>query len=406
MTGLNENTIKVKLFRTRQKLLKAAQRLTRGSFASMSELTAGIRPAEVEQVSDLREEPCIARFRIISKRCWRASTCRGSAAAASGRMRRVPRAKLQGMQEQAALIRELRAPEDFAADPRPGFYARVMERIEARGPDLHLESLHRIRLRPPHRRGLAGAGVAAGRLSGDLGALGRRSHDRAAAIAAGGPPDADRGGGRRRPARVITQVDQSSARPVVRGRRSWPIWSPIGNNNRTYGVAACKSQSDWNAGVVFLAGAAVGALTMQMGLHERLHRTVSAATLPVLRKAPTNDALVQRFKTELNLSADQTDKIAMVLDDYREYYQSLQDQLDDVRSTGKIASCRSSTNSSAPSSRRSWATCSRSSKPNNRLRAARLARRQLFGRSAILRSSASHSRDSTSSGIACGSIPL
>ena len=28
MTGLNENTIKVKLFRTRQKLLKAASRLT------------------------------------------------------------------------------------------------------------------------------------------------------------------------------------------------------------------------------------------------------------------------------------------------------------------------------------------------------------------------------------------
>jgi RNA polymerase sigma-70 factor (ECF subfamily) len=31
MTGLNENTIKVKLFRTRQKLLKAAGRFTRGS---------------------------------------------------------------------------------------------------------------------------------------------------------------------------------------------------------------------------------------------------------------------------------------------------------------------------------------------------------------------------------------
>jgi RNA polymerase sigma-70 factor, ECF subfamily len=30
MTGMNENTIKVKLFRTRQKLLKAASRLTRG----------------------------------------------------------------------------------------------------------------------------------------------------------------------------------------------------------------------------------------------------------------------------------------------------------------------------------------------------------------------------------------
>ena len=33
MTGMNENTIKVKLFRTRQKLLKAAQRLGRGRSA-------------------------------------------------------------------------------------------------------------------------------------------------------------------------------------------------------------------------------------------------------------------------------------------------------------------------------------------------------------------------------------
>ena len=87
--------------------------------------------------------------------------------------------------------------------------------------------------------------------------------------------------------------------------------------------------------VVFLAGAAVGALFMQMGLHERLHRTVSAATAPSVRKAATNDALVQRFKTELDLSGDQTEKIALVLGDYREYYHSLQDQLDDVRSTGK-----------------------------------------------------------------------
>jgi len=31
MTGMNENTIKVKLFRARQKLVKAAQRLNRGA---------------------------------------------------------------------------------------------------------------------------------------------------------------------------------------------------------------------------------------------------------------------------------------------------------------------------------------------------------------------------------------
>lgn len=101
---------------------------------------------------------------------------------------------------------------------------------------------------------------------------------------------------------------------------------PAGKNPKVIGTLV----------LVFLAGGAVGALTMQMGLHERLHRTVSAASVPApVHKASTNDALVQRFKTELNLSGDQTDKIAMVLEDYRQYYQSLQDQLDDVRSTGK-----------------------------------------------------------------------
>ena len=34
MTGMNENTIKVKLFRARQKLVKAAQRLDRAPVAS------------------------------------------------------------------------------------------------------------------------------------------------------------------------------------------------------------------------------------------------------------------------------------------------------------------------------------------------------------------------------------
>ena len=44
------------------------------------------------------------------------------------------RTEVQGMQEQTALLRELRSPADFTADLRPGFYARVMERIEAEGP--------------------------------------------------------------------------------------------------------------------------------------------------------------------------------------------------------------------------------------------------------------------------------
>jgi hypothetical protein len=100
---------------------------------------------------------------------------------------------------------------------------------------------------------------------------------------------------------------------------------PAGKNPKVIGTLV----------VVFLAGAAVGALTMQLGLHDKLHRTVSAASRPPARKASSNDAVVQRFKSELNLSPSQTDSIAMVLDDYRHYYQNLQDQLDDVRATGK-----------------------------------------------------------------------
>jgi hypothetical protein len=80
--------------------------------------------------------------------------------------------------------------------------------------------------------------------------------------------------------------------------------------------------------LVFLAGAASGALWMQLGLHDKLHRnSVSAAS--------SRDAVLQKFRTELGLSSTQTDKIGKVLEDYTQYYQSLQDQLDDVRATGK-----------------------------------------------------------------------
>ena len=85
--------------------------------------------------------------------------------------------------------------------------------------------------------------------------------------------------------------------------------------------------------VVFLAGAAAGALAMQLGLHDKLHRTAAAASKPDPLAA--KDAVLQRFKTELNLTSAQTQQISSILDDYRHYYQSLQDQLDDVRALGK-----------------------------------------------------------------------
>lgn len=81
--------------------------------------------------------------------------------------------------------------------------------------------------------------------------------------------------------------------------------------------------------LVFLAGAATGALSMRYGIHNHLHQP-SVQTQPA-----TRDAVLNRFKTELNLDTAQTEKLGLVLDDYRQYYQSLQEQLDDLRSTGK-----------------------------------------------------------------------
>jgi len=102
------------------------------------------------------------------------------------------------------------------------------------------------------------------------------------------------------------------------------------------GKAASEGEAPWQNPrilstlfLVFLAGAASGALSMQFGLHDKLHRVTAAS------HEPTRDAVLQKFKTELDLSGDQSQRIALVLDDYRMYYQSLQDQFDDLRSTGR-----------------------------------------------------------------------
>jgi hypothetical protein len=79
--------------------------------------------------------------------------------------------------------------------------------------------------------------------------------------------------------------------------------------------------------LVFLAGATTGAVSMKFGLHDILHRSAPPAS---------KEAVLQKFRTDLNLTPAQTDKISLVLDDYRHYYQSVQDQLDDIRATGKM----------------------------------------------------------------------
>lgn len=80
---------------------------------------------------------------------------------------------------------------------------------------------------------------------------------------------------------------------------------------------------------VFTVGALSGALTMRVGLHQALHH------LEPSWKQGNKELFLQRFKTELKLSPEQTEKIAKVLVDYGMYYQNLQEQLDEVRATGK-----------------------------------------------------------------------
>ena|ERR1700678_3374333 len=78
---------------------------------------------------------------------------------------------------------------------------------------------------------------------------------------------------------------------------------------------------------VFLAGGAAGAVSMKFGLHQLLHKSSS----------PTSkEGVLQKFRADLNLTPAQTEKISLILDDYRHYYQSVQEQEDDIRATGKM----------------------------------------------------------------------
>jgi hypothetical protein len=80
---------------------------------------------------------------------------------------------------------------------------------------------------------------------------------------------------------------------------------------------------------VFLSGAVAGAITMRLGFTPERHKYVPSW------KEGGREISLQRFRTELNLDDQQSKQIEQVLDDFVMYYQSLQDQMDDVRATGK-----------------------------------------------------------------------
>ena len=78
---------------------------------------------------------------------------------------------------------------------------------------------------------------------------------------------------------------------------------------------------------VFLAGAAVGALTMRFGLHEKMH--------PHPRIADASAVSFDKLRHELNLTDEQSEKLRSILDDFVAYHHDLEAQVESYRATGK-----------------------------------------------------------------------
>ena len=122
------------------------------------------------------------------------------------------RSEIQGMREQTALLRELRPPEGFLSEPRPGFYARVMERIEAEGPI----SIWNLFIESAFGRRIAVASLALALLVGFYLVTSERSAQDPMVAAQESQPEISGQleqqlvAGEDAPARVITQMDQSS----------------------------------------------------------------------------------------------------------------------------------------------------------------------------------------------------
>lgn len=83
--------------------------------------------------------------------------------------------------------------------------------------------------------------------------------------------------------------------------------------------------------LVFITGALAGALSMRFGLHNILHPGGGTSW-----KDPKSSAVfLERCRTELNLTPQQAEQMATILDDYKMYYETVQEQLADVRATGR-----------------------------------------------------------------------
>ncbi len=82
--------------------------------------------------------------------------------------------------------------------------------------------------------------------------------------------------------------------------------------------------------LVFVCGAMAGAVTMRLGFSQPFRRSQS------YWKEGGKEISLDRFRRELSLNDDQARQMETVLNDFVMYYQSLQEQMNDVRAQGKF----------------------------------------------------------------------
>jgi Spy/CpxP family protein refolding chaperone len=81
--------------------------------------------------------------------------------------------------------------------------------------------------------------------------------------------------------------------------------------------------------LVFLTGALAGAIGMREGLHAELHRGVA------YWRGEKAEFSYRQLKTELDLTPEQSERLKTILDDFAKYHDDLEQQIEDVRATGR-----------------------------------------------------------------------
>jgi Spy/CpxP family protein refolding chaperone len=81
--------------------------------------------------------------------------------------------------------------------------------------------------------------------------------------------------------------------------------------------------------LVFVAGAMSGAVTYKVA------RVIMRPPPPVVTSLGEKEAALVMLKRELHLTPTQSDQVAAIIDDYKRYYGNIQDQVEEVRATGK-----------------------------------------------------------------------